>query len=419
MISGKDINGALHYNEHKVQQGKAKCIQANLFLKKVGALTMYDKVNRFMDLTVRNRRTKTNTVHISLNFAQGERLEDALLRKVASSYMDKIGFGNQPFLVYRHDDAAHPHIHIVTTNIQENGKRIPLHNIGRNQSEKARKEIERDYGLVKAEGRRKQVEKSIRPVDVAKAVYGKSETRRSISHVVRTVTTSYKYASLPELNSALRQFNVMAYRGTPQSKMYANKGLLYSLIDDQGNRMGIPVKASALYGKPTMAFLEKQYELNKALRKPHREKLKATLDKALQHPEIFTPAALIYHLQRQGVYASFRTNPDGRTYGVTFVDNRTKTVFKGSDLGKMYGAKGILEKLSSAKKEDSAKPAHFRPGYTDRFQAKDPDEQTPETNTGKMNILTDLLQTEQAAIFSPEATFSKKKRRRKRKGKSL
>ncbi len=56
--------------------------------------------------------------------------------------MSKIGFGDQPYLVYQHFDARHPHIHIVTTNIKSDGSRIKTHNIGRNQSERARREIE-------------------------------------------------------------------------------------------------------------------------------------------------------------------------------------------------------------------------------------------------------------------------------------
>jgi len=88
--------------------------------------------------------------------------------------MDKIGFGNQPYLVYQHFDAGHPHIHVVTTNIQRDGHRIIMYNIGWNQSKKARLELEEKYGLVKAKGRRQEVN----PENARKAVYGKAETRR-------------------------------------------------------------------------------------------------------------------------------------------------------------------------------------------------------------------------------------------------
>ncbi len=196
--------------------------------------------------------------------------------------MDKIGFGNQPYLVYEHKDAAHPHVHIVTTNIRDDGKRIDIHNIGRNQSETARKEIEKEFGLVKAESKKKDQKEFIHPIDVKKVVYGKSETKRSISNVVGMVTRTYKYTSLPELNAVLKPFNVIADRGKEGSAMHENKGLIYSLIDDKGNKVGIPIKASSIYGKPTLAFLEKQFRLNEALRKPHKNRLKQAIDEAFQ-----------------------------------------------------------------------------------------------------------------------------------------
>ena len=67
---------------------------------------------------------------------------------IASFYMEKIGFGQQPYLVYQHLDAGHPHIHIVGTNIQKDGKRISLHNIGRNQSTTARRELEKRMEII-------------------------------------------------------------------------------------------------------------------------------------------------------------------------------------------------------------------------------------------------------------------------------
>jgi hypothetical protein len=77
--------------------------------------------------------------------------------------------------VYQHLDAAHPHIHIVATNIQKDGTRISLHNIGRNQSEQARKEIEIEYGLVKAQGHKQEVQQVTAPVLAPRVTYGKSD----------------------------------------------------------------------------------------------------------------------------------------------------------------------------------------------------------------------------------------------------
>lgn len=424
VISGKDIQGALNYNEQKVLQGKAQCIQASGFTKEVDKLNFFDKLNRFTDLHDRNHRTKTNTLHISLNFDMTEKLSMEDLNKVASTYMEMIGFGDQPYLVYEHQDAAHQHVHIVTTIIQENGKRIPIHYLGKNQSEKARKEIEIEFGLVKAEGKKKDLKEVIHPVDVQKAIYGRSETRRSVTNIVRMVTRSYKYASLPELNAALRHFNVTADRGTEKSKMFEKKGLLYSLIDDKGKRIGIPVKASSIYGKPTLAFLEKQFKLNEVLRQPLREQVKNSIDKALQSPSIQTSQQFASALEKKGMSVIFRTNTEGRTYGITFVDNQLRVVFNGSALGKSYSANAILERLST--NADTITP--FRPGHTNASLTSIESQSTSEstiksttnpTDCGVGAMLKDLITADSFDPTSPEAALRLGRKRRKRKGRKL
>ena len=139
------IKRALNYNEQKLKEGKAQCIHAYNFLKEAEQLNFFEKLHRFEQLIALNKRATTNTVHISLNFGLNEKLEKEKLAEIATVYMQKIGFGEQPYLVYQHLDAGHPHIHIVTTNIKQDGKRISLHNLGRNESSEAREEIDKIY----------------------------------------------------------------------------------------------------------------------------------------------------------------------------------------------------------------------------------------------------------------------------------
>lgn len=414
VISGKDIQGALNYNEQKVVQGNALCILAHLFKDEVAQLNFYGKLNRFADLNERNKRTKTNTLHISLNFDPSEKLSVEKLSLIASTYMNKIGFGDQPYLVYEHKDAAHPHVHILTTLIEENGKRIPIHYLGKNQSEKARKEIELEFGLVQAESKKKEQSEFVHPVDIKKAIYGKSETRRSIVNVVLTVTRSYKYTSLSELNAVLQQFNMTADRGTERSKMFEKKGLLYSLINEKGNRIGIPIKASSIPGKPTLAFLEKQFKLNEMLRLPMKEQMKKLIDKAMESPVVRTKEQFKSALEKKEITVLFRTNTEGRTFGVTFVDNQVRVVFNGSDLGKPYSANAILEKLSI--KEDMIKP--YRPGFTEKY-SKPETQQSDSTNEGLESILKDVITADDFNYSSPEAALKLGRKRRKRKGRKL
>jgi hypothetical protein len=139
--SGKSLIGALNYNENKVKAGKAVLIASSGYAKNYDMLTFYDKLFRLKDLAERNIRTRTNTLHLSLNFDLTEKLDTEKLVTIADEYMKGIGFENQPYLIYKHSDAGHPHIHIVTTNIDSDGKRISLHNIGELKSEQARNRL--------------------------------------------------------------------------------------------------------------------------------------------------------------------------------------------------------------------------------------------------------------------------------------
>ncbi|MGH2645125.1 MAG: relaxase/mobilization nuclease domain-containing protein, partial [Chitinophagaceae bacterium] len=276
--SGKSLIGALNYNENKVKAGKAKLIASSGYAKNHDMLSFHDKLFRLKDLAERNIRTRINTVHLSLNFDLNENLDFERLVNVADEYMKRIGFEYQPYLVYKHFDAGHPHIHIVTTNIEADGKRISLHNIGELVSEPARKAIEIEFGLVVASSKKKEHEQieglKIRPLE-----YGKSDIKRTITNIVNEVTKSFKFTSLPELNAILNLYNVTADKGSKDSVMFNKGGLHYWAIDENGKRVGVPIKASSIYLKPTLKILENRFKLNEYLRKPFKEKLKAKIDK--------------------------------------------------------------------------------------------------------------------------------------------
>ncbi len=280
IYASSSLNNALNYNEQKVKQGQAECLMAVNYPKDLEQLNFYQKLNRLTNQASLNQRAKVNSVHLSLNFDTSEKLPAAVLREIASVYMGKIGFGKQPYLVYEHRDAGHPHLHIVTTNIQADGKRIELHNLGRNQSEKARKEIEISFGLVQADSKKMKQAYDLKPVNAQKIQYGKSETRRAITNVLDAVLNNYKYTSLHELNAVLKLYNVTADRGSEDSRTYQKNGLVYRILDSDGNKIGVPIKASLIYNKPTLKYIESKFQQNESARQPHKQRIKNAIDTA-------------------------------------------------------------------------------------------------------------------------------------------
>lgn len=350
-VNGKNIRGMLHYNENKVAAGEARLILASGFAGDIDKFNLKQKLQRFEHLTMLNTRVKTNAVHITLNFDEQDKLSNEQLQQITLSYMERIGFGDQPYIVYKHNDAAHMHVHIATVNIKPDGNRIDTHGIGWKLSETARIALETEFGLIEAKGRKNSNTLNIKAANIEKAIYGKTPTKRAITNIVNAVIGTYKFTSLAEFNAILKQFNVIADRGGENTLMREKGGLIYTLINDKGEQVGIPIKASAIYNKPTLANLQKEFDKNFEKRKQYREPLKESIERVFKQYRAITKSTFLTELQKQGINVAFRINDQGYTYGITYIDNQNKVVFNGSDLGKTYSAKAILDRFSTTDKK--------------------------------------------------------------------
>ncbi|TXE06421.1 relaxase/mobilization nuclease domain-containing protein [Algoriphagus aquimarinus] len=394
IITGKTIGGVIRYNEQKVKNGQAKLVQMGGFAAK--NLTVNAKIQSFENFQKLNQRTKTNAVHISLNLSPRDTVDEFTFQKIAADYLIGIGFGEQPYLLYQHFDAAHPHVHIVTTNISSSGKRIETHNLGRILSEQTRKEIEKRYHLVKAEEQQKQKVNLLKPLE--KASYGARETKAAISNIVSEVIRTYRFTSLHELNAVLGQFNVGACRGEPESEMFKNMGLVYSVLDPEGKRTGVPIKASSIYSRPTLANLELQFVRNKESRKPYRNDVREAVLVALGSSK--SPVELTIRLRSKGIRPVFRINAEGRLYGVTYVDNVSRSVFNGSALDKSLSANALSAQFSKEA------PNLSTVSHTESSGSKDVGVELPD-----IGISINSHQTEDP---TPYELRQKKKRKRKK-----
>lgn len=421
---GHSMHRIFNYNENKVKEGVAECIGAENFPLNAEEMTLKIKLNYLLKRMELNENVKRNSVHISLNFDPSEKdLSKEKLLEIAGVYMQKLGFGVQPYLVYQHHDAGHPHIHIVTTNIQSNGNRIDLHHLGIRKSEPARKEIEKMFGLVAAENHQRLQPFQLKPVDARKVQYGRTETKRAITNVLDVVLDKYHYTSLPELNAVLSLYNILADRGSENSKIFRSGGLVYHILDEDGKPIGVPIKASDFYQKPTLKFLQGKYAPNEAKRLPFKSRIRNEIDKAFIGKAL-TLDELVKQLEKKGIYTGLRRNDAGLIYGITFVDHQTKCVFNGSTLGKRYGAKGIQEKCqaketikpdfqsqSIKRTEDISLPVHNKTPNTSNVAS---DHITTSVTANGDNLIQTLMQPEQAADYIPNQLKKKGKKKRKK-----
>lgn len=420
--SGYSIHRIVNYNENKVKQGVAKCIGAGNYPLGPKQMNLTMRLNGLLKNTELNQTSKRNSVHISLNFSPSEsKLTDEKLMEIATVYMQKIGFGEQPFLVYRHHDAGHPHIHIATTQIKGDGKAIPTYMIGKNKSEPARKAIEKTFGLVTAEAQGNTIDYRPQPLSVGEVAYGKSETKKAIQNVLEHTITKYKYTSMSELNAVLGCYHVTAQQGEVGSRMDWHGGLLYRALDDAGNPVGVPIKASAFYNKPTLQKLKGLFIVNQGKRLRHKARVKNAIDGALDRNGV-TLDRFTEELSRQGIDVVERRNEQGFLFGVTYVDHVTKCVFNGSALGKPYSAKAIRDKcgipLVSLPAESTGKREEV--GQAERISDGMVPARPPLSDHTFGLLVTEFLDRLFEQEYVPdqvpyELSLRKKKRRRKKK----
>ena len=416
--TGHSISRILNYNENKQKEGSASAIYAANYPMDIEQLTFENKLRRLKNQAALNENVTRNSVHISLNFDPSESLSTSMLAQIADTYMDKIGYGQQPYLVYQHFDSGHPHIHIVSVKVREDGSRIDMQNIGRNQSEQARKEIEKNFNLVKASVKEQQAS-TLKPVNIQRVQYGRSETKRAITNVLELVVNGYRFTSLPELNAVLQQYNVYADKGTENSRIFIHLGLVYRILNEAGEKVGVPIKASDIFNKPTLSFLESRYEQNEKQRQQYKSRLTNTIDQTLlKHPSS-SLIDLLINLKSQGVRAVLRQNKDGLIYGITYVDHRTKCVFNGSDLGKEYSARRIQERCQQPIEKSlqpNSQTIEVHPSGTTNFHsnvlAADP---SPNETNKVINL---LFQPKETIAYIPNALVNSGRKKKKKKNNS-
>ncbi|GGB64416.1 relaxase [Flavobacterium suaedae] len=414
------INRILNYNENKVERQKAVCLGGNNFPGEAADLSFTARLNYFTRRMELNTNTKRNSLHISLNFDTSEKgLSDKKMAQIAHAYMKELGFGEQPYLMYRHHDAGHPHLHLVTTNIRADGSRIDLHHLGIRKSEPARKKLEEHFGLVRAEDRKNKKtlpEKILRPVS-----YGKTETRAAIQNVLEAVLDRYKYTSLHELNAVLGIYNVRAERGSEGSRMEQHKGLQYRILDDTGQPVGVPVKASLFYSRPTLQRLEGKFARNKITGKGQTLHIKNVIDRLEATKKGAGLADVEQALAREGITLVTRRNSEGFIYGLTYVEHKTGTVCNGSSLGKPYSAKGMQERfpLSGTSDETGLSSTGLKDQrlnkIADDLSLRDPDGSASGIIREISGLLDKLVDVERAPEYVSKH-YTRKRKKRKRRG---
>jgi hypothetical protein len=328
----------LYYNEKKIGRNQAQCIYAGNFVQDVADISPREKRKIFRERIELNQRPFSSGISLLLEFAPGKTLDQDTLIDISWDFMRDIGYGSQPYLVYRHDDTAYQHLHIITTNIQHDGARIPDHYFGEYVMQPVRQTIMEKYGLDN------RPPASLQRHDPREKIqYGKTFTRQAIADTLQYVLDNYHYRSLGELNAALRLYNLKVISGKPDSWLYRNRGLMYQITNEHGKAMNAPIKASDFDFKPTLDNLEQRFTQH-ILPPSEASRPRRTLDDAIRN----TPANADQFtdlLRRDRLATVPFHDRQGTLNDLFFVDLATKWVLSPGDLGRPYDPATIRQTL--------------------------------------------------------------------------
>ena len=335
---GTSLYGALAYNGEKVNEGEGKLLATNrIFDDGTGQLNIKQAAEDFGRFMPDDVRTRNKVIHISLNPHPEDLLNDAEMKAIAEEYMERLGYGNQPYAIFRHEDIDRHHLHIVSINVDENGRRINKDFLHR-RSKRITRELEQKYGLHTAERKPQRLESPLKKVDISAG-----DVKKQVGNTVKALSKGYRFQSMGEYRALLSLYNVTVeeVRGEVRGREY--HGLVYSATDDAGNKVGNPFKSS-LFGKSVgYEAMEKKFAQSKQTIKEKKlsDRTKRTVLSALA--STYDRDKFIATLKTQGVDVVLRETDTGRIYGATFIDHRTGCVLNGSRMGKELSANALQE----------------------------------------------------------------------------
>lgn len=241
IVTGKSFKGAVEYVMNKPGAQLLACDGVNT--------SEVREVIRSFNFQRKARPEMAEVVgHISLSFhpADAPRLTDDLMRQLAGEYMQRMNITGTQYIVVRHGDTEHPHIHIIYNRVKYDAKLVKKHN-ERIRNVAVCKAVKQKYALTFSEGKKNvDVEKLHGPDQVKYAIYG------AIKDVLPCIQSVEALAEELERQGIATTF---IHRGGDPGKEV--QGLTFT-------RDGITFKASQVDRKFSYANLTKTVEQNKA-----------------------------------------------------------------------------------------------------------------------------------------------------------
>ena len=227
IIYGETCRGTLNYVFRK--EGMQVLGYGNTFSQSISP-KFFGSVLHFQG---QRNATKNRYAHISLNLPHGEHLDNDTFLKISEEYMENMGYGEQPYVVVRHTDTKHEHVHIVSTTVKENGKVLGIFNSHR-RSMATRQHLEKKYGLTPAPTTKQKRQLPIyRLPELQFGMDAEKGTKYYLQDVLNGINQKYKVRSFDELVKLVKPYHIEI----KQTRNLSGRiGVAYGLNNQKGYR---------------------------------------------------------------------------------------------------------------------------------------------------------------------------------------
>lgn len=325
---GNSLYGAIVYNGEKINKEKGRVLDTNkIFNDGSGNVNIYRAFEDFKRWMPQSTRAEKTMMHISLNPHPDDVLSEGQYAQIAHEYMEKMGFGDMPYIIVKHEDIDRHHIHIVALRVRPDGSVISDKN-NFYKSKDICRELEKKYGLHSAERQKITPDMPIKKIDPA------GDIKRQVANTVKMVGMRYKFQTMGEYNAILGLYNVKCEQTDGRVNGREYHGLVYFATDDNGNVIASPFKASRLGKFASRTAIDSRFEkaADKIDVKPTKRMVAEVMAQSSGKDDF------IARLKEKNIDLVLRYTDDGRIYGATYIDHNTRTVLNGSRLGKEFSA---------------------------------------------------------------------------------
>ncbi|MFD0796281.1 relaxase/mobilization nuclease domain-containing protein [Maribacter chungangensis] len=252
LIYGDTCQGIMKYVLGK--EGMRILGYGNIFSQNI-APKFFENVLHFQG---QRNATKNRYVHISLNLPHGEHLDDKTFLKISEEYMENMGYGEQPYVVVRHTDTEHEHVHIVTTNVKEDGQVLGIFNSHR-RSMATRQHLERKYGLSLAPTTKQKSQLPIyRLPELQFGMDAEKGTKYYLQDVLNSINQKYKVRSFEELERLVKPYHIEIKRTKNES---GRIGVKYGLDNQKGYRTNF-INGSEVHRNLSGSKLQRVFDIH-------------------------------------------------------------------------------------------------------------------------------------------------------------